>query len=204
MRVRSRRLKLDFGCIPSGVAPRQTLDIKKWADAHANLPTGQGGFAKADVALRSNKAASAFLAEGFFHDDEEDQTGRTTQYGPVHDWAHDPSGKPLSVSAGGGRLLQEWLHDRHQAFGQLIAEFADRRGAGDEAGAKPAATGQAVERAQLDETIARLRAERERDGLGGARDYAHAVSAAHIIVDCNERRAATLATTRRPAQLHHR
>jgi hypothetical protein len=37
-------------------SPICRLDIKSWADAHTNLPSGQGGFAQADVALRSNKA----------------------------------------------------------------------------------------------------------------------------------------------------
>lgn len=41
--------------------------IKRWGDAHANLPTGQGGLAKADVAPRSNEAASVGppTVEGF-------------------------------------------------------------------------------------------------------------------------------------------
>ena len=32
--------------------------IKSWVDAHTNLPPGQGGLQKADVAPRSNQAGS--------------------------------------------------------------------------------------------------------------------------------------------------
>jgi len=54
--------------------------------------------------------------------------GSEGEYGPVHDWSGDPSGKSLSVSAGGGRLSSRMAHDRHEAFGQALNEFsaADR------------------------------------------------------------------------------
>jgi hypothetical protein len=45
------------GCFLTG-RPYIEGDIESGVDAPANLPAGQGGFAKADVAVTSNQAAS--------------------------------------------------------------------------------------------------------------------------------------------------